>query len=106
METSHRDLSNDMAERKSILKNIQNTRYSLIFKIAPCSATLIKISRWDLSNGTAEPRPILKNYQNTYYPCFSLSPRKGIAFPKTGVMFLLRIRNKGRNKFHLFSKLL
>ena len=47
-------------------------------------------SRRDLSNDMAEHRSILKNNQNTYCPCFSFTPKAGIAFPKTGVLFLLR----------------
>ena len=33
MESSRRELLNDMAERRSILKTNQNTHYSLIFSI-------------------------------------------------------------------------
>jgi len=32
---------------------------------------------------------MLKNYQNTHCPRFSFTPKTGIAFPKTGVLFLL-----------------
>jgi len=35
MESSRRDLLNDMAERKPILKNNQNTHYALIFQDKP-----------------------------------------------------------------------
>jgi len=46
-------------------------------------------SRQDLLNDVAEHRSILKNNQNTYYPRFSFTPNIGIAFPKTGFLFLL-----------------
>jgi len=46
-------------------------------------------SRRDLLNDGAENKSILKNNQNTYYPRFSFTPRIGIAFPETGVLFLL-----------------
>jgi len=67
MESSRIDLFNDMAERRLILKNNQNTYYSLIFKIDLYSATFRRSSRRVVSNDTAERRPILKNNQNTYY---------------------------------------
>jgi len=35
MESSRRDLLNDVAEHRSILKNNQNTPYSLIFQDRP-----------------------------------------------------------------------
>jgi len=44
-------------------------------------------SRRDLLNDVAEHRSSLKNDQNTYYPRFSFTPKTGIAFPKTGVLF-------------------
>jgi len=43
----------------------------------------------DLLNHVAEHRSTLKNNQNTYEPRFSFTPKTGIAFPKTGVSFLL-----------------
>ena len=63
----------------------------LFFKIGLCSAASIGSSRRDLLNDMAEHRFILKNSQNTYYPRFS-TPKTGIAFPKTGVLFLLWIK--------------
>jgi len=56
-----------------------------------CSATSMKSSRWDLLNYMAEHRPILKNHQNACHPRFGFTPKTGIAFPKTGVLFLLCI---------------
>jgi len=48
-------------------------------------------SRRDLSNDMAEQRPILKNNLNTfYYHRFTFTPKTGVAFPKTGVLFTLR----------------
>jgi len=87
MESSRRDLLNDMAERSSILKNNQNTHFSL--KVALCSATSMESSRWDLLNEMAEHRPILENNQNTYHPRLDIAPKTGIAFPKTSFCFLL-----------------
>jgi len=46
-------------------------------------------SRRDLSNDMAEHKSILKNNQTTLCPRFSVTPKTGIAFPKTGVLFLL-----------------
>jgi len=44
----------------------------------------------ELSIEVAEYRSTLKNYQNTYNPAiFSFTPKTAMAFPKTGVMFLL-----------------
>jgi len=63
MESSRRDLLNDMAEQRPILINNQNTHYSLIFRIELCSATSMENSRGDLLNAMAEHRPILKNNQ-------------------------------------------
>jgi len=44
--------------------------------------------RRDLYNDMAEHRPILKNYRS-YHPHFGFTPKIGIAFPKTGILFLL-----------------
>ena len=55
MESSRRDLLNDMAEHRSILKTNQNTHFSIIFQ---CLAISIESSRRDLLNDMA--RPILK----------------------------------------------
>jgi len=42
---------------------------------------------------------MLKNYQNTHYPRLGLVPKTGIAFPKTGVLFLLCLYlDYGRSK--------
>jgi len=46
-------------------------------------------SRQDLSNDMAERRPTLKNNQNALHPRFDFTPKTGIAFPKTWVLFLL-----------------
>jgi len=64
MESSRRDLLNDMAEHRSILKTNQNTHFSIIFQ---CLATSIESSRRDLLNDTAEHRPILKTNHKTHY---------------------------------------
>jgi len=84
MESSRRDLLNDMAEHRPILKYNQNTNYSLVFQDRPMFS---QSSLRDLSNDMAEHSPILKNNQNTNYslvfqdrPMFShingkLSPR-------------------------------
>jgi len=45
-------------------------------------------SRRDLSKDMAEHRPILKNNQYTYHPRFGFTPKTGIAFPKTEILFL------------------
>jgi len=91
MDSSLRDFLNDMAEHGSILKNIKNMHYFLFFpKTELCSAISMKRYRRNLFNGIAQHRPILKNNQNTY-PRFGFIPKTGIAFPKTGVLFL-RIR--------------
>jgi len=46
-------------------------------------------SRRDLSNDMTEHKPSLKNNQNTYYPRFGFTPKTGMVFPNTGVLFLL-----------------
>ena len=69
MESSRRDILNDMGEYTSILKNNLNTQYSL-FKIDLCSATSMESSRRDLLNDMAEHMSTLKNNVNTH---FSLS---------------------------------
>jgi len=62
----------------------------VIFNIDLGSATSMESSRRDLSNDMAEHGPILKNSQNTYYRRLRFTPKAGhIAFPKTGVLFLL-----------------
>ena len=60
MESSRRDLLNDMAEHRPILKNDQNTPYSLSFRDDLCSAASMESSRRDVLNDVAEHRPILK----------------------------------------------
>jgi len=58
-----------MAEHMHILKNNQNTHYSLIFQDkaqALCSATSIEGSHRDFHTYMAERRSILKNKQNAY----------------------------------------
>jgi len=48
-----------------------------------------KRSRRELIIDGAEHRSILKNNQNTFYLRFSFTPKTGLSFPKTGVLFLL-----------------
>jgi len=60
----------------------------LFFEIVLRSASSIESSRRDLSNDETEDRYILKNNQNTYCPV-SFTLKTGIAFLKTGVLFLL-----------------
>ena len=62
----------------------------LFFKIGLCLAISSKRSRRELSIDVAEHRSMLKNYLNAHYPHFGFIPKIGIAFPKTGVLFLLR----------------
>ena len=67
MESSGRDLLNDMTEHWLILKNNQNTYYShFFFKLDLCSAISMESSHRDLLNDMAEHGPILNN-QNTHY---------------------------------------
>jgi len=47
-------------------------------------------SRRDLLNDMVEIMATLKNNQNMHHPRFGCTPKTGIAFPKTGVLFLLR----------------
>jgi len=61
----------------------------LFFKIDVCSATSMESSRRDLLNDVAEHRSILKNKRNSYYPRFSFTPKTGVAFAETGVLFLV-----------------
>jgi len=42
MESSRRDLVNDMAEHRPILKNNQNTHYSLVFQDRPMFSHIIE----------------------------------------------------------------
>jgi len=46
-------------------------------------------SRRDLLNNMVQHKPILKNNQNMQHPRFSFPPKTGVAFSKTGVLFLL-----------------
>jgi len=54
-----------------------------------CSAISFKRSRRELSIDVAERRSILKNDHNTHYSRFSFISKTNIAFPKTGILFLL-----------------
>jgi len=54
-----------------------------------CSAVSLKTSRRELSIDVVEHKSISKNYQSMYHPRFGFTPKTGIAFPKTGVSFLL-----------------
>ena len=49
----------------------------------------MKSSRRDLLNDVAEYRSILKNYRSMHHPRFGFTPKTGVAFPKTGFLFLL-----------------
>jgi len=54
-------------------------------------------SRRDLLNHMAEPEhvTILENNQNTYHPFFDFTPKTGMAFPKTKVLFFM-----GKGPYH------
>jgi len=78
---SRQELSIDTAEHMSILKNYQNTHYSLIFKVNLCSATSMESSRRDLLNDLAEHRSVLRYNHKTYYPRISFTPKTGIELP-------------------------
>jgi len=52
-------------------------------------------SRRDILNDGAEHRSILKNNQNACCPPLSFTPKTGIIFSKTGVLFLLCNLKKG-----------
>jgi len=55
MESSRWDLLNDMAEHRSVLKNNENTNFSLVFQDKSlCSATSEESSRQDLLNDMPE----------------------------------------------------
>jgi len=92
MESSRRDLSNDMAEHMPILKTNQNTYLSFIFQDRPMFSLINGSSRRDLSSDMAEHRPILKNNQNTYYPGFSFTPKTGRASPRVFCSYCERSR--------------
>ena len=87
MESSRRDLLNDVAEHRSILKIGKIRTSPLLFEIDLCSATSMESSRRDLFNDMTEHGYTVKNNQNTYHPSFSFTPKTGIAHPKTGVLF-------------------
>ena len=70
------------------------SRYSLIFKI-DLSPTSMQTSRRDLLNDDVEHRSILKNKRNRYFPHFNFTPKTGIAFPKTNVLFSLYCQPRG-----------
>jgi len=63
MESSRRDLFNDMAEHRSILKKNKIRIFPIFFMIDLRSATSMESSRRDLLNDMAEHMPILKNIQ-------------------------------------------
>jgi len=77
MESSHRDLLNDMAEHWYISKNNQNTHYYFIFQGRPIFSHI---------NGKLSPRP--------FHPRFGLTPKTGAAFPKTGFCFYFKRTKK------------
>ena len=81
MESSRRDLQNDVAEHRPILKTTKIRITPLFFNIELCSATSIESSRRALFNDMPELRPILKNNQITHHPRFSFTPKTGISFP-------------------------
>ena len=49
-----------------------------------CLATCFKRSGRELSIDMAEHQSIFKNYHNGYHPRLGFTPKKGIAFHKTG----------------------
>jgi len=59
VESSHRDLLNYMAEHRSILKNNQNTHYSLIFQDRPMLSHV---------NEKLSPRPFYSFFTSPYLP--------------------------------------
>ena len=63
--------------------------FFVFFVIGQCSVISFEKSRRELAIDVAEHRSMLKNYHNTKYLCFSFTPKTGIAFPKTDVLFLL-----------------
>jgi len=81
MESSRRDLLNDMAKHRPILKIAKIRTTPPFFKIDLCSATSIESFRRDLLNYMAEHWPIITNNRNTYHPRF-------ISMPKTGIITL------------------
>jgi len=112
-----------MAEQRPTSKNNQNTLFSLLFKkdlctvgrkshdpcfhvffmearvttfVAHCTATLMESSRRDLMNDTTEHRPILKNNQSKNYPRCGFTPKRGIAFSETGVLFFCEVIRYGK----------
>jgi len=67
-------------------------RILVIFQdIGQCSAISLKISWRDISTDVAEHKAMLKNRQNTQHTRLNFTPKSGIAFLKTGVLFLLCI---------------
>jgi len=52
-------------------------------------------SRRDFSYDMAEHWPTSKSNQNTHHPRFGFTPKTGIAFPKTGVLFSLGAATAG-----------
>jgi len=84
---SRRELSIDVAEHRSTLKSKREMRILVIFQDRPMISHIIqKVSArtFDWCSWTC-----WKFYQNTHYPRFSFIPNTDIAFPKTGVLFLL-----------------
>jgi len=67
MESSRRELLNDMAEQGLSWKITKIRNTPLFLKIDLFSATSMESSRRDRSNDMAEHRPILKNNQETHY---------------------------------------
>ena len=83
MESSRRDLFNNMAEHRPIFKNNQNTHCSLIFQDGAMFSHI---------NGKLSPRPFewygYLGKQPNYVPLPFWFHPTGIALPKTGVLFL------------------
>ena len=75
-----------VAEHRSFWKNKGLISILAIFQ---GSAISFKRSQRELLIDEAEHRSMLKNNQNTLYPRLSFIPKAGIAFPKTGFLFLL-----------------
>ena len=79
-----------MAEHRSILKNNRVERILVIFEDRPMFRHIIQKVSARAFIDVAEHRSILKKIPYTHYPRLSFRPKTGIAFPKTGFLFLMR----------------
>jgi len=86
IKSSRRDLLNDMAEHRSILKYYQNTHYSLIFQDRPMFSHINGKPLPIPFDHMSQNRPILKNYQNRHNPRFGFTSTTGEN--SMGVLFL------------------